>query len=251
MMYKPKKMSTYFLFTKEQQRGISGLFVVIVILQLLFFFSDFNFYKKQPLDEKKWLSQQTELNLIKEQKQQFIHQVRPFNPNYITDFKGYKLGMSVAEIDRLLVYRRQNKFVNSASEFQKVTKVSDDLLRKISPYFKFPDWVNKRNSVTKTAYYPTNVSSEKKTKTELIDLNLASKDDLMEVYGVGEKLSDRILKYKEVLGGFVAMDQLHEVWGLQPEVIEKIQQKFNIGNGHVIKKININQASIKELGQFP
>jgi hypothetical protein len=27
--------------------------------------------------------------------------VYPFNPNFITDYKGYKLGMSVQEIDRL------------------------------------------------------------------------------------------------------------------------------------------------------
>jgi hypothetical protein len=51
----------------------------------------------------------------------------PFNPNFITDFKGYKLGMSVQEID-LLEYRKGNKYVNSPKEFQAVTQVSDSLL---------------------------------------------------------------------------------------------------------------------------
>ena len=36
--------------------------------------------------------------------------------------------MSLEEIDRLLDYRKLNKFVNSKREFQKVTKVSDSLL---------------------------------------------------------------------------------------------------------------------------
>ena len=49
--------------------------------------------------------------------------------------------MSLEEIDRLLAFRKTNKFVNSKREFQQVTKVSDSLLNKISPYFKFPDWV--------------------------------------------------------------------------------------------------------------
>ena len=40
--------------------------------------------------------------------------------------------MSVEEIDRLRAYRKQNKFVNSAEKFQKVTKVSDSLLSKLS-----------------------------------------------------------------------------------------------------------------------
>ena len=38
--------------------------------------------------------------------------VYPFNPNFITDFKGYKLGMSTEEIDRLLDYRKKNKWLN-------------------------------------------------------------------------------------------------------------------------------------------
>jgi hypothetical protein len=33
--------------------------------------------------------------------------------------------MSIEEIDRLLAYRKLNKYVNSADEFQKVTLVSD------------------------------------------------------------------------------------------------------------------------------
>jgi hypothetical protein len=51
--------------------------------------------------------------------------IYPFNPNFITDFKGYKLGMSSEEIDRLLDYRKQNKWINSKEDFKEVTKVSD------------------------------------------------------------------------------------------------------------------------------
>ncbi len=32
----------------------------------------------------------------------------PFNPNYITDYKGYSLGMSNEEIDRLHQFRATN-----------------------------------------------------------------------------------------------------------------------------------------------
>ena len=73
----------------------------------------------------------------------------PFNPNYITDYKGERLGMSLIEIDRLLAFRKQNKFINSKYEFQQVTKVSDTLLNKIAPYFKFPDWVVKEKHAPK------------------------------------------------------------------------------------------------------
>ena len=63
----------------------------------------------------------------------------PFNPNYISDYKGYQLGMNVDEIDRLLAHREQSLYVNSAKEFQTITKISDSLLQKISSFFNFPN----------------------------------------------------------------------------------------------------------------
>ena len=79
----------------------------------------------------------------------------PFNPNFITDYKGYTLGLSPEEIDKLLAYRSQNLWINSASDFQTVTGVSDSLLATIAPFFKFPDWVKNaqsKKSNTNSAY---------------------------------------------------------------------------------------------------
>jgi DNA uptake protein ComE-like DNA-binding protein len=47
------------------------------------------------------------------------------------------------------------------------------------------------------------------------------------------------------------MEQLDDVWGLSPEVIAKLNQNFEVKSTAGIQKININNASIKELSQFP
>ena len=47
------------------------------------------------------------------------------------------------EIDRLLKFRGQDKWINSPQQFQEVTQISDSLLAEIAPYFKFPEWVTK------------------------------------------------------------------------------------------------------------
>jgi DNA uptake protein ComE-like DNA-binding protein len=156
--------------------------------------------------------------------------------------------MSVVEIDRLLAFRKQNKFVNSAEEFQQVTKVSDSLLKAISPYFKFPDWVKNKKSFN-NSYEKKDFS--KPEKKFFLDINLASQEDLIKVYGIGEGLSKRILEQKEKLGSFVSMEQMNDVWGLSPEVIENLNKSFFVKNTSAIKKMNINSASIKELSQFP
>lgn len=235
-------------YSKSQRIGIIFLFVLIFICQGIYFFKNFNSVENAPKEKVQWLSYQKEIDSLKILKSDFKPTIYPFNPNFITDFKGYKLGMSVAEIDRLLAFRKQNKFVNSAEEFQQVTKVSDSLLKAISPYFKFPDWVKNKKSYVNSFEKKDFTKSEKKIS---IDINTASQEDLIKVYGIGEGLSKRILEQKEKLGAFVSMEQMNDIWGLSPEVIENLNKSFHVSSTNSIKKININSASIKELSQFP
>jgi DNA uptake protein ComE-like DNA-binding protein len=251
-----KGVRSYFNFTKQQRTGVFLLFLVIIVLQLIYLFGDFVFPEKYFPEESQWIALQSEIDVSKSLKKNQIHKVYTFNPNFITDYKGYKLGMSVQEIDRLLAFRKQNKYVNSAEEFQKVTNVSDSLLKAISPLFKFPDWINNKaqTSGDKKEYNEykkyKNEPFVKKEKIALIDINQATEADLVKIYGIGEALSQRIIKQKEILGGYVSMEQLSEVWGLSPEVIYELNAHFKIYEVPNFKKIAINDASLKELAQF-
>jgi DNA uptake protein ComE-like DNA-binding protein len=238
-----------FKFSKEQQTGIVILFAIIIILQFAYFFADFNPFVKENPEKQKWLSLQTEIDGAKLTRNKKQYKTYLFNPNYISDYKGYKLGMSVQEIDRLLAFRKENKFVNSAKEFQDVTKISDSLLNAIAPFFKFPDWVNHKKEY-KDYKYAQNSAFAKKEKIVLIDINHATKEDLIKINGIGEAISLRILTQKEKLGGFVTMEQLKEVWGLSPEVILNLNSHFTITKLPNLHKIDINNASLKELSQF-
>jgi competence ComEA-like helix-hairpin-helix protein len=183
------------------------------------------------------------LRLVKTQNSE--ETIYPFNPNYITDYKGYTLGMSNEEIDRLLAYRKQNKWINSAKEFQDVTKISDSLLNELSPYFKFPEWVTnpKPNLTTKFQN-----DSESKTFDQKIDLNTATVQQLQMINGVGEVLSQRIVKYRNKFpGGFIDDIQLTDIYGLTTEVIERITNQFTVKTPRNIQKLNINKASADEL----
>lgn len=238
---------SYFKYTSAQRSGIFMLLSLIIILQLIYFFVDFTAVETANPEKQQWLSFQNQIDAAKQEKRDYVSKIYPFNPNFITDFKGYRLGMSTQEIDRLLALRKTNKYVNSAQEFQVVTKVSDSLLNAISPYFKFPDWVNNKKkfqSFQKPIF-------DKKEKINVLDINQATQEDLKKIYGIGDGLSERILKEKEKMGGFVSMEQMNDVWGLSPEVIEKLNEHFKIKALPSVKKLNINNASIKELMQFP
>lgn len=247
-----KVIRSYFNFTREQRSGIFTLFGIIILLQIIYLFLNFYTKPKDDPERQKWLSLQSQVDAMKKDAKVESTKMYLFNPNFITDYKGYKLGMSISEIDRLLAFRKENKYVNSAKEFQNVTKVSDSLLKVMAPYFKFPDWVNNKKDNTKFKEYPAyqNEAFAKKEKIVIIDINQATKEDLVKIYGIGAAISVRILKQKELLGGFVSMDQMKEVWGLSPEVIENLNAHFKVLTLPRFKKIEINNSSLKELSQF-
>ncbi len=243
-------MSTksYFRFAKQQRNGILSLLLLIIAVQLGYFFWVSKPVRKANQSDYEWLALQSVIDSLKNTAEQSNRIIHPFNPNFITDYKGYQLGMSVEEIDRLFAFRAQNKYVNSAKEFQEVTGVSDSLLKLISPYFKFPDWIKQPK---KQFLSETNNKSENKKVIHKIDINQATQEDLVKIYGIGPVLSERILKQRELFGAFASMDQMQFIWGLSPEVVENLRKHFVITTQPEISKIDINNVSVRELAKFP
>jgi DNA uptake protein ComE-like DNA-binding protein len=158
--------------------------------------------------------------------------------------------MSIEEIDRLLVFRKENKFVNSIIDFQRITKVSDRLLNRISPYFKFPDWVIKQHQ-KKKKNTNGNLIKTKSIQISTVDINLATIQDLQTVHGVNEFLAERIVKYRKRIKGFTFNSQMPEVWKLEKEVAVEIFSVFSIIDKPIIEKINVNTATFKEVLSTP
>lgn len=219
------------------------MLIFIIFLQGIFFFGDFSSDENSAVSQTEILAFQEEMDSLKNvASAKSIRKIYPFNPNFITDFKGHQLGMSTDEIDKLLAFRAQGKFINSTKQFQEVTGINDSLLAVISPYFKFPDWItSQRNSEKQSANNKIDKSIVKK------DINTASAKDLTIVNGIGEKLAKRIIDYRTKLQGFSYNDQIFEVWALDKEVAAKVLQHFEITKPPTIQKINVNTATFKEV----
>jgi len=243
-------IKSYFQLSKDQRSGIFLLLLLIFVVQVgYYYWVSQKSHERKSASQQEWLSLQKVVDSLKLTQNETKATMYPFNPNFITDYKGQQLGMSVAEINRLFEFRKLNKYVNSAKEFQQITQVSDSLLGVISPFFKFPDWVNQPKKNYLNNYQKREDS--KKAPIVVKDINEATADDLVKLYGIGPALSERILKRKTSLGAFVSMEQMNEIWGLSPEVIEQLNLHFEIAKTPTIEKIAINDLSTKELAQFP
>jgi DNA uptake protein ComE-like DNA-binding protein len=240
-------------FSSGHYSGIIILFVIILLLQGYIYYannkkSDLNY--KPSNEELVWLSKQNQIDSLKEVNLEEGNKIYPFNPNFISDFKGYKLGMTKSQIDKLLNFRKQNKYVNSAQEFQQLTGVSNNWIKQYSVYFKFPDWVNNKKESFTNNYYE-NKFNKKEDKIIQKDLNQATQQDLEAVYMIGEKMALKILSEKAKLGAFVSLEQLNDIWGISDEAKIDLKKRFFIRQSNDIKKIKINDLSIKELQNFP
>jgi len=181
---------------------------------------------------------QEQIDSAKLQKQQ--PRIFPFNPNYISLSKGYQLGLSLEEIERLHRYRDTGKFINSVTAFEQITQVTPSWLKQYSPYFKFPDWVT------------AEVEKRKKPKTvEVKDLNTSTAADLTQVRGIGAVLSERIIKYRTRLQGFDELNQLYEVYGLDSLVVENVKRQFKIKTKPKRTKISDALATLEALLKIP
>jgi competence ComEA-like helix-hairpin-helix protein len=242
------KIKSFFVFNSSQRNGILFLLLLVLGFAVINNYIDFTAENLLDINSKEVLAVQKELDsirtLLTESNQPKIY---PFNPNFITDFKGYKLGMSSEEIDRLLDYRKQNKWINSKEDFKKVTKVTDSFLDQISSYFKFPDWI----SNPKPKYSDWRKGFKEKTFDQKIDLNSATQLELKKVNGIGEALSKRIIDYRDKLGGFTNDIQLYEVYGLDYQLIDKVRNDFTVKTSKEIIKMNLNKISASDIATVP
>lgn len=237
-------MRFFTYFTRRERRGLLFLFLIILALQLLTIILKHTPYNtpliEESIEEHAFLKHLDSLRHHQQETQSF--KMKPYNPNYISDYKGYVLGMTPEEIDRLHRFRTSGQWINSSKAFQEVTGVSDSLLDAISPLFKFPDWVSSGNR------YQSTKSNLNKTFDQKKDLNLATARELQHINGVGEVLSQRIINYRKRFdGGFIDDVQLIDIYGLSNEVIQRIKQEFTVKTPREIHQVNLNTATVDQL----
>lgn len=230
------KKRSFVFYSFRKQRVVFFLLILIIAFQI---YLEYRLPQKNPIHIMNFdTALQSHIDSLKQKDQKEV--IFPFNPNYISFSKGYQLELSVEQIQKIHKYRESGKFINSISEFQKVTSVSSSWIEKYHNFFKFPDWVSKVES-----------QKNKDIAVEIKDINKASAEELTQIRGIGAVLSKRIVKYRSRLKGFGDLDQLYEVYGLDSLVVQRIFKQFNILTPINRMKKKINIISLDELQAIP
>ncbi len=98
--------------------------------------------------------------------------------------------------------------------------------------------------------YPKPTSFSLIKKNQPIDVNLADTTAYISLPGIGSKLSQRIIAFRDKLGGFHSVDQVGETYLLPDSTFQKIKSRLVISDT-MVKQININLASVDEMKVHP
>jgi len=110
-------------------------------------------------------------------------------------------------------------------------------------------YINSKNPYDTSKYWKK--TFYKKREITSIEINSADTNAFRQIKGIGKVLSKRIIKRRTTLGGFHSLDQLKKIYGLDSLLLEQNKHHFLEPDLELIKKININTTTVKELGSHP
>lgn len=239
---------SHFLFDRRKRSGILLLCALIIgVLVFKFWYapeSDIIISDSEKSEVAYFQAQVDSLKQLENERRK--PKIYPFNPNYITDYRGYTLGMSTEEVDRIHRFRESNNWINSTADFKRVTEVSDSLLNAISPYFKFPEWVT--NPKPKKEYTP---KKKWKTYDQKGKLNSIVLSDLMVLEGMQEEDAQKILRHQSKLGGYLVDQQIYDVYGVATKLKREVLNHYTVKDKPTVTLINVNTATASDLSTIP
>ncbi len=162
-----------------------------------------------------------------------------FDPNYVKAADFYKMGFNKSFVSSWFRSKQSVGFITSFESFEQMNlpNVQKELIR---PYIDLSRYNTIEKRENKKILRPQKV---------VVNINEADSVSLKELVGIGNKLSKRIVKYRERLGGFHSLDQLLEVYGITDEVLLK-NEGFVSCEGDV-ELFNVNTIHLNDLKNHP
>lgn len=255
-------LKEYFSLSNDEQRGIIVLLLGITLISIApKLYQVFRHSTETPKNNTQLLAQfytqkddTTTVNLFEENKKTTAtqRQLFPFNPNTTSKNELIQLGFSEKTASTLLNYRNKGGKFYKKEDLKKVYGVSEKLYTAIEPYIQIEnEKASKKPSYTenKTVAIPKEDKPAISKEAVYININTADSTTLRKINGIGAVYASRIIKYRNLLGGFTNTNQLLEVYGISEEVYQNIlPQIYAEGN---LTTININTVNWNTLKNHP
>ncbi|MFK7785248.1 MAG: ComEA family DNA-binding protein [Crocinitomicaceae bacterium] len=241
--------------SKRNRRAVLGILILVTIVSFLprllagtASFSDdeitfeevkiteSNLEKRQEF----WAKKKRKKYTKNDYKKRFKRPAKKFDPNTYKVSDWMKLGLS--EKQSIIVVRLSERGFHSNADLERIyvlPKPAYDLL-KDSTFYSRP---------LSIFSYQTNEPSPDKSKVS-VNLNGANQDEFEKIKGIGPYFSEKIIAYREKLGGFIHKEQLLEIYRIDLIKYQEIEEFIYFAN-EPVEKISVNEASVERLKDHP
>jgi DNA uptake protein ComE-like DNA-binding protein len=224
------KINPFWTYSRSERIGITILTIGVL-------FNAYFKWKNNRLLESKIMSLNKEI----------IFQKPPVDSTIPIEIKAESKQASTAKKQSQLRHKKRNIKINLAEAkiddllgLQIDSTTASAIIKNKHSYTEWRSVCNNNPACSKLLenkkiYYWTDYSKL------IISINKADSIQLKQLKGIGSVLSNRIIKYRNRLGGFVYKEQLLEVWGLTAETYDKINPHIKIDS--IPTKLSINQSA--------
>ncbi len=247
----------YFTFSRTQRNGVYILLFVILALMLYLSFSD-RFLSHDKTDFSQFDKDITQFEAEQKQRIDSVPlEVRdnfagsnspdveneersPFNPNNLPDEDWKRMGLSDKQVKVIKNYESKGGKFRSKEDVKKMYCITPELYASLEQYIRIPADTSHQHEMYKK-FEKEKISAE---------LNSADTVELDKLKGIGFAYAKRIIKYRDLLGGFVKKEQLLEVYGFDKERYDGLAEQITV-DIQKVKLLDLNTVTLDELKKHP
>lgn len=256
-------LKKFLSFTKGERVAIIAILVLFAMLLMFNFFykgQKTELHNSHDLDsliamhQASVRRQEQTMAISLEQAQSMIAEINlspfPFNPNNLSEEDAVRMGLSQRQISNIKKYLSKGGRFYRKEDLKKIYSISEDEYAILEPYIVIPEVREPRYAMPEKKK-ETSVAYDKKTPViNVVSLNEADSLALVELPNVSGFLAARIVKYRELLGGFVCQEQLLEVRGMDSSRYEAVSPYIKLVVDSVAT-IDVNRDEFKTLLRHP
>lgn len=253
-----RKGHIYFLLTGEQWLGVAVLLVLVI--GTLVAVKHFQLPEEETAG---WGNDSTKAQFADYQERQdsirkaqwrkrsdtIVIRMQAFDPNVADSNTLVHLGFKPWQAKNMLKYRAAGGRYRKPEDLKKLYGMTDSMYLALVPYITIVQVENDSVLADTLGLDSLPVWTSEKKDT-LINLRTADTTELKMIRGIGSYRARQIVGYRERLGGFVRVEQVKEILGMESTEVDSILAHLWI-DSVAVEQMNVNTIGVQRLSRHP
>ncbi len=171
-----------------------------------------------------------------------------FDPNICSEEALLRLGIPERTARTLLNFRNKGGTFRTKEDLKKVYGIDEEIYLRLESFIQISS-ITQNQSDRDSVWQKNKPLSYSKREPIIIDINTASEEEWQKLRGIGPYYAGRIVRFREVLGGFLSIEQVAETYRLPDSTFQKILPFLQ--HSPIYRKIMINEVSEEDLKKHP